>query len=675
MTRALGDGWDVRSGAGSSLSPRGALVLAAWFGLVLGFLDLGGVILKRDVLHALPYYKQGRFFPWTVPLANLAVLMVPGLLVSGLNRLRSGLVSVRAAAWLFATLGLWGALLNLPLAGAASLLLAAGLGRWVSRAIAASGPRCRRWGRISLVGLAGTLAIIAAVTIARQALAEARALARLPAPPAGARNVLFLVLDTVRARNLSLYGYPRDTTPHLKRWARRGVRFDWAVAPAAWTFPSHCSFFTGRWPHQLDSQRHLVLDTPDPTLAEFLSARGYRTAGFAANTSFCSYETGLNRGFAHYEDYPLSPQTILGSTAVGRWITRSLLSYRDFSHRKWIQYQSRDARGINRAFLDWLSRPRQVERPFFAFLNYLDAHEPFVVPADQAARFGLRPESRRDYEMLLDYWDRDKTHISPRDVALVRDGYDDCIAFLDGQVGSLLDELDRRGVLRETVVIITSDHGEEFGEHGVFNHGYSLYLDEVHVPLVILAPGAPAGRAVAEPVSLRDLPATIVDLLGLAGDSPFPGRSLAAHWRTPAGAAAPHTTPAISEADFFILGMDPRRGPGPSQRGYTMSQVAGGWHYLRDGTGIEGLFDLAADPSESHNRGNAADARGAIAAFRRSILQVLTAEPVPTGAEPESLRRYRNRLEALTPIPRLAQAAQSGGPRLRAGPGVLTPAP
>ena len=93
---------------------------------------------------------------------------------------------------------------------------------------------------------------------------------------------------------------------------------------------------------------------------------------------------------------------------------------------------------------------------------------------------------------------------------------------------------------KNTLVIITSDHGEEFGEHGVFDHGYSLYLDEVHVPLVILAATAPAGRVVAEPVSLRDLPATVVDLLGLAADSPFPGRSLAAHWRVPPGAPAPH---------------------------------------------------------------------------------------------------------------------------------------
>src|SRR5438105_3156030 len=88
------------------LSPRGALLLAAWFGLVSGYLDLGGILLKRDVLHASVYYKQGWFFPWTVPLADLAILMVPGLLVAGLNRLRPGWVSVRTAAWVLATLGL-----------------------------------------------------------------------------------------------------------------------------------------------------------------------------------------------------------------------------------------------------------------------------------------------------------------------------------------------------------------------------------------------------------------------------------------------------------------------------------------------------------------------------------------------------------------------------------------
>jgi arylsulfatase A-like enzyme len=570
---------------------------------------------------------------------------------------------------MFATLGLWGALLNLPLKGVASLLLAAGLGRGIGRAVAGLGPVARRWGRRSLVGLVGSLGVIAVVSISRHALDESRALARLPAPPRGVPNVLFIVLDTVRASSLSLYGYPRETTPQLTRWARRGVRFDWAVAPACWTYPSHCSFFTGRRPRELNSHWQLVLNTPHPTLAEFLASRGYLTAGFVANTSYCSAETGLNRGFVRYEDYPLSPWTILGSTVVGKWVTQNVLSYGDYYGRKWIQYQSRDAKGINGGFLDWLSRQRQGERPFFAFLNYMDAHEPFLVPREHTARFGYRPESRRDYEMLLDYWDRDKTQISPRDVALARDGYDDCIAYLDQQVGSLLDEVDRRGILQDTVVIITSDHGEEFGEHGVFDHGYSLYLDEVRVPLVILGATAPAGRAVAVPVSLRDLPATIVDLVGLATDSPFPGRSLAAHWRVPPDTRPPRTTPAISEADFLTIGLDPRRGPGPSQRGYTISQVASGWHYFRDGTGTEALYELAGDPAESRNLKNSAASASAVIAFRQSILQVITESLATIGAVPEFLRGHLILLKALIPASQLSEGAQAKGPRGTMAPG------
>jgi arylsulfatase A-like enzyme len=653
------------AGSGSSaLSPQGALLLAAWFGLMAGYVELAGILLKRDVLHASVYYKQGWFFPWAVPLADLVILMIPGALVAGLNRLRPGTVSVRLAAWLLATLGLWGALLNLPLKGAASLVLALGLGRWIGGAAAAPCPRRRRWGRRSLVGLVGALGIIAAASIGRHVLAESRAFARLPAPRPGSPNVLLIVLDTVRARSLSLYGYARLTTPQLTRWARRGVRFDRAVAPACWTFPTHCSLFTGRWPFELDAHWQLVLNTAHPTIAEFLAARGYLTAGFVANTSYCSAESGLGRGFARYDDYRLSPRTILGTTALGRWIVGNVLSDRDFYGRKWDLYQSRDARGINRAFLDWLDRRGGRDRPFFAFLNYLDAHEPYLVPGEHKARFGAAPGSRRDYEMLLNYWDRDKTHISPHDVALARDGYDDCIAFLDGQVGALLDELDRRGALEKTVVIITSDHGEEFGERGVFDHGYSLYLDAVHVPLVILAPTAPAGRIVAEPVSLRDVPATVVDLLGLAADSPFPGRSLASRWRTPPGAAPPRTSPAISEGDFLTIGLDPRRGPGPSQRGYTMSQVASGWHYFRDSTGAEGLYDLTADPAESRNLEAAAASRAAIVAFRHSILRLITEAAAALGQEPQYLRRYRVLLRALTPAapPSEAKAGQPEPP-------------
>ena len=109
---------------------------------------------------------------------------------------------------------------------------------------------------------------------------------------------------------------------------------------------------------------------------------------------------------------------------------------------------------------------------------------------------------------------------------MTRDSYDDCIAFLDEQLGRLLDALQVQGLLENTEVIITSDHGESFGDHGSFCHSYTVNLDEVGVPLVILSPAVPRGREVDSPVSLRDLPATVVDLLGLSDGSPFPGLPL-----------------------------------------------------------------------------------------------------------------------------------------------------
>ncbi len=152
-------------------------------------------------------------------------------------------------------------------------------------------------------------------------------------------------------------------------------------------------------------------------------------------------------------------------------------------------------------------------RPFFAFLNFNDAHPPYEVPDPSVAGFGLRPSSEGDLETLAGWNLFGKASLAPRDVRLVTDVYDDSIAYLDRRMGALLQKLDRRDVLQDTMVIVTSDHGEHLGDHGLLFHGGSLYRQLVQVPLVIVGPDVPSGRAVADPVSQRDLPATIIDLL------------------------------------------------------------------------------------------------------------------------------------------------------------------
>jgi arylsulfatase A-like enzyme len=633
-----------------SFSPWSALILAAWFGLLGGYLDLTAIFLKRDWFHASLYYEQGRNFRWVVPIASLVVMLVPGLVVAGASALKPQLVSLRPAVWIFATLALWGPLLRTPLYGVATLLLAGGIAHGISRWIAKRASAFERVARWSLPALLALVAATMVVSLGRHALAEMRAMARLPAPPAAATNVLLIVMDTVRAENLGLYGYRRDTTPHLARWARKAVRFEWALAPAPWTFPSHGSFFTGQWPSMLGAHWQPVLDPAFPTLAGFLASRGYLTAGFAANTHWCSYESGMDQGFVHYEDYPLAPRTLLGSTMLGRWALENVFHPRGFYHVKWIRSQSRDGAEINRAFLDWLPRQRNAKRPFFAFLNYLDAHEPFLPPEGSGPHFGLRPESAADHKLLTEYWDRDKLALRPRDIELVRDSYDDCIAALDRQVGLLLAQLEKSGVLRDTLVIITSDHGEEFGEHGVFNHGFSVYTHEVHVPLLVISRAAPAGRTIDEPVSLRDLPATVVDLLGIGDRSGFPGHSLADHWRLPGGAGERLGAPAFSEVDIPVV-IIPQRGRGPNQRGFTVSLVADRLHYLLDVQGTEELYDLAADPLELRDLKNDPGRSPALARFRNSLALILREHKGATGAAAGYLKQLKIFLDSRAPKP------------------------
>jgi arylsulfatase A-like enzyme len=632
------------------LTPLRALVLATWFGIVAGYLDLATILVKRDLFHASLYYELSKDFRWVVPVANLVVMMVPGVVLALICWLRPGALGWRTACWLFATLALWGPLFRAPLYRLATLLLAAGAARTMSRWLTNHERSFERLTRFSLPVLLVLTGMVAFVSRQRQSVAEALAMAGLPVAPSGANNILLIVMDTVRAENLGLHGYRRDTTPRLTHWAKKGVQFNWAIAPAPWTFPSHCSFMTGQWPSTLGAHWLPTLDPAYPTLAGFLASRGYVTAGFAANTFWCSYESGMNRGFAHYEDYPLTPGTVLGSTGPGRWILENLRDPRDYYGVKWIRSQSRDAADINDSFLSWLSQKRDRSRPFFAFLNYLDAHEPFLSPPDSGPHFGLHPESRSEFKLLLEYWDRDKLKLSPQDIELARDAYDDCIAALDRRIGSLLEELERRRVLEDTLVIITSDHGEHFGEHGTFDHGFSLYAHEVHVPLLLISSNVPAGRTFDEPVSLRDIPATVADVAGLGSlGSPFPGRSLGEHWRKSARGGGQLTTSAISEVDI-PLEIPPQRGRGPKLRGFSMSLVAEGRHYLMDIQGTEELYDLAADPDELRDlkKGKEKPAEKLALDHFRSVLDLaLTGNRVASEVARESQMRLKRVLESM----------------------------
>ena len=221
-----------------------------------------------------------------------------------------------------------------------------------------------------------------------------------------------------------------------------------------------------------------------------------------------------------------------------------------------LVFDRKGAATVNREFLGWLSRRAEPTRPFFAFLNYSDAHTPYELEAGRIHRFGVSQPDERQREMIRRWGDLDKIRLAPKDLPLAVDAYDDCIADLDEQVGKLLDKLRRQGVLDRTWLIIAADHGESFGEHaGIFCHGTSLYQTELHVPLLIVPPGGVTGHVVKETVSLRDLAATVVDVLDLEAGSPFPGSSLARYWD-----GKPTTpTPTRASSDPALLSGGPPR--------------------------------------------------------------------------------------------------------------------
>lgn len=525
---------------------------------------------------------------WITPLALAVVLSVLGLALAAAGSLRQR--GLRAEVVLGAMLLVsFAELLTVypGLHGIAVAVLATGAAAQATRVVRG---RWQGWQR-AVRRAAGPLA--AAVTIVAMGMgawtwgSERFRLSQLPAAAAGAPNVLFIIWDTVRAGNLSLYGYDRRTTPRLEALARRAVVFDRAHATAPWTLPSHVSAFTGLWPYEFTANWLRPYEGEETTLAERLARAGYATAGFVANLLYMGRESGLRRGFAHYEDYRLTPTEFVVSTALGRrlgnagWVRR-LLGFHDVINRE-------PGADVTDSFLAWLDA--RGDRPFFAFLNYLDAHEPYMPPPPYDERFGpatLRHHERNVHQLRAAVR-LDREQMSPAEAQAQTDAYDGAIAYLDDQLGRILDELERRGLDENTVVIVASDHGEQFGEHGLFAHGNSLYLPLLDVPLVVaFGDRVPGGTRVPTPVSLRDLPATVLDLLGVR-DGTVPGASLVRFWN--GGAPAEEVAASPVFAEFTDIKGTPT----------AKSILVGRYHYIWGERLAELLYDVVSDPGEQHN--------------------------------------------------------------------------
>jgi arylsulfatase A-like enzyme len=555
---------------------------------------------------------------WMSAVLDIAVLAAFGIALRAIGAVVTKVRTARVVTFLFALIAVDTVIHRVSEADRASdwskWILAAGVALVITRV--AERVRARRGGRRFATAVAATALALTAASLTSAGVRESLARARLGAASAGNPNVLLIILDTVRAASLSLYGHARPTTPQLERFAASGVVFDRAIAPSSWTLPSHASIFTGRDPNELSADWWIPLDGSYPTLAEVLSGAGYATAAFSANLAYANRETGLARGFARFDDYTRTPGEALRTSMMLRRALRRFGLGR-FLNDDWNGRRTADH--VNGTFLDWLERA-PADRPFFAFLNYMDGHDPYHAPPPFDTLYA--PASPF---LPLD-WGR------PPSEAVVRswtDWYDRSITYLDDRLGRLFDALAERGALDNTIVVVTADHGELLGEFQFMRHGSTLYMPVIHVPLIVRGPSrVPAGVRVAEPVAVRDIAATILDLAGVAGGT-LGGESLAGAWLPGAGpreAVYSETREAIRVPARY-----------PNAAADLHSLVDGDVQYIHSTDGPEELFRLAPGREESI----AVDTGAAVPLLermRRDLERWVGGEAVARRTEPRGSR-------------------------------------
>jgi arylsulfatase A-like enzyme len=324
-------------------------------------------------------------------------------------------------------------------------------------------------------------------------------------------NVILIVLDTVRSDHLSCYGYERPTSPNVDRLARESVMYTKAIAAAPWTLPSHASMFTGLVPSRhMAHNEHLVLEEDQQTLAEVLAASGFETAGFC-NNPWLTGKTGMTQGFEQFHEV-WRDVVSQGTININLFVNPAVHGMEDAGA----------ATSLGQ-ITAWLGERPKNARPFFLFVNLIEPHSYYDPPPDFRNRFTGASLSREEVAQAnLDYVRHAfADSLTAPEVDRIQALYDGEIAYVDDWVGKLLAFLREHALLDRSLLIVTSDHGEAFGEHqlcGVrlIDHQLSLHQELLRVPLIVRYPrGAQGGARIDAPVTLCDIFATALEVAGV----------------------------------------------------------------------------------------------------------------------------------------------------------------
>ncbi len=377
-------------------------------------------------------------------------------------------------------------------------------------------------------------------------------------------NILMISMDTVRRDHCSSYGYQQSTTPNLDAFCKQGTIFDQAYAPTSTTGPSHATMFTSLYPiaHHV-KKNGLKLSENHITIAEILKSQGYQTSAIIGSFVL-SARFGYSQGFSFFDE---SFELQGSKHRVKSWEGNKI----DGAFCRRGNYVTNNA-------ISWLKNKCDPDEPFFLFAHYFDPHNPYDPHEPFLSKFYPSKKNPNELEETIGKYDGE-------------------IAFIDYEIGKLLNVIKQMGLEEETLVIITSDHGEGLMEHNRMYHGVNIYEEAVRVPLLMRWPNViKRGRIINNPVSLIDLTPTILDLIGINPDNwPFQGKSLVLRLQ---GESGSYENPIYLYRRHYKKGIVGKTYVNGEQYGVRI----GSWKYIEGkDEKLKLLFNIATDPQESKN--------------------------------------------------------------------------